>query len=142
MNLDTLNHQLSERGYKLTRQRRAVAEVVAQGHTRLDAAEVYARAQRLCPDLGLTTVYRTLDILSQLGAIKRVHLDDNCEGFAPTEIPHGHHVICIKCNRVMEFEGCDISAVLRSAAQQTGFHIEEHWLELMGTCSECRRNGK
>ena len=85
MNLDlnTLNVQLSEQGYKLTRQRKAVVEVVAHTRTRLSAADVFAKAQRACPDLGLTTVYRTLEILEQLGVIRRLHLDDGCEGFAP-----------------------------------------------------------
>ncbi len=105
----------------------------------MSAADVYERAKRRCPDLGLATVYRTLEILDELGVIRRVHMDDNCEGFAPVALAHGHHVICVKCNRVTEFEGCDISAVLTSAARQTGFRIEEHWLELMGVCSECRQ---
>jgi len=140
--LDTVTQQLSEHQFKITRQRRAVLDAIAASHTRLSPADVYAKARRGCRDLGLATVYRTLDILAELGAIRRVHLDDGCEGFAPAAMPHGHHVICVKCNRVMEFEGCDISTVIRSAAKETGFHIEEHWLELMGTCKECRKQGR
>jgi Fur family ferric uptake transcriptional regulator len=139
--LDAVTEQLAAHSFKLTRQRRAVLNVIAEADSRLSPAEVYDRAKRVCPDLGLATVYRTMELLDELGAIRRVHTNDNCESFAPAAMPHGHHVICVKCNRVMEFEGCDISTVIRSAARQTGFHIEEHWLELMGTCDTCNRKG-
>lgn len=138
IDLEAVTHQFAERNFKLTRQRRAVLEAITDAQSRLSPSDVYERAKRHCPDLGLATVYRTLELLYELGVIRRVHMSDNCEGFAPAALTHGHHVICVQCNRVMEFAGCDISAVLASAARQTGFKIEEHWLELMGTCGECR----
>ena len=136
---DTLQTELSRQGYKLTRQRRAVVEVMTRASTRLTAADVYAKAQRACPDLGLTTVYRTLEILEQVGAIRRVHLDDGCEAFAPTAIEHGHYLICDSCRTTIEFEGCDLSALLNRIAAQTGFTIEQHWLELVGRCPACQK---
>ncbi len=141
MNLerDTLNSELSRQGYKLTRQRKAVVEVVAQTNTRLSAADVFARAQRLCPDLGLTTVYRTLEILEQMGVIRRVHLDDGCEGFAPTAAAHGHHLICSGCQATLEFEDCNLNSLLKRVAAETGFTIEQHWLELVGVCPRCQK---
>jgi Fur family ferric uptake transcriptional regulator len=138
MDAQTVAQQLATRHFKLTRQRRAVLDAILDTQSRMSPAEVYERARRNCPDLGLATVYRTLEILDEIGVIRRVHMSDNCEGFAPATLPHGHHVICIECGRVTEFEGCDISTVLTKAARQTGFHIEEHWLELMGTCDECQ----
>jgi len=139
LDLDLVNAQLSEHGYKLTRQRRAVVAVVAGGETRFNAAEVYTRARRSCPDLGLTTVYRTLDVLTELGAIRRVHLEDGCEGFAPASAEHGHHLICSQCNTTVEFEDCDMAAMLKRVETRTGFQIETHWLELVGRCPKCKR---
>lgn len=136
---DTLHARLSRQGYKLTRQRKAVAEVMTLANTRLTAAEVYAQAQRKCSDLGLTTVYRTLEILEQLGAIRRVHLEDGCEAFAPTALDHGHYVICHSCQATIEFEGCDLTRLLDQVADQTGFAIEQHWLELVGRCPQCQK---
>jgi Fur family ferric uptake transcriptional regulator len=139
LTLETLNAHLSEQGYKLTRQRKAVAEVMTLANTRLTAAEVLAKAQREYPDLGLTTVYRTLEILEKLGAIRRVHLEDGCEAFAPTSIEHGHYLICAKCQTTIEFEGCDLTPLLQRVADQTGFAIEQHWLELVGRCPKCQK---
>ena len=140
IDLEDVTQQLAARNFRLTRQRRAVLNVIAEADSRLSPAEVYARAERSCRDLGLATVYRTLEILSELGVIRRVHMSDNCESFAPASLAHGHHVICVECGRVTEFEGCDISSVLAKAARQTGFRVEEHWLELMGTCAECTQD--
>ena len=136
---DTLATQLNQHGYKLTRQRKAVVEVMTLANTRLTAAEVFAKAQRECPDLGLTTVYRTLEILEQLGTIRRVHLEDGCEAFAPTAIEHGHYLICANCQTTIEFEGCDLTAMLDRLAAQTGFAIDQHWLELVGRCPKCQK---
>jgi Fur family transcriptional regulator, ferric uptake regulator len=142
LDLETLNAQLSEQGYKLTRQRKAVVEVVAQTHTRLSAADVFTQAQRACPDLGLTTVYRTLEILEQMGVIRRVHLDDGCEGFALTSAEHGHHLICSRCQETIEFEDCNMTSLLKRVSEQTGFTIEQHWLELVGLCPSCQKKNR
>src|SRR5512136_1595247 len=137
-----LNSQLSQQGYKLTRQRKAVVEVVTQVNARMSAAEVHAQAHRVCPDLGLTTVYRTLEILEQMGMIRRVHLDDGCEGFAPAAAEHGHHLICSRCQETIEFEDCNLSALLKRIGEQTGFTIERHWLELVGLCPKCQKKNR
>ena len=89
-----------------------------------------------CPDLGLTTVYRTLEILEQMGVIRRVHLDDGCEGFAPASAEHGHHLICSRCQETIEFEDCNLNALLKRVSEQTGFTIQQHWLELVGSVPE------
>lgn len=129
--------ELSEHGFKQTRQRRAVLETIAGATVRMSPAEIHRRALLLCPDLGLTTVYRTLEILDGLGVIRRVHMRDNCEGFAPSGVAEGHHVVCIKCGKVAEFAGCNVSELIPAAMRQTGFQVEEHFLELLGTCGQC-----
>ena len=138
LDLETITQQLAARQFKITRQRRAVLSAIAASHSRLSPAEVYAKAKRQCRDLGLATVYRTLDILAELGAIRRVHLDDGCEGFAPVSAEHGHHLICRECSAAIEFEDCDMMALLRRVEAKTGFKVEQHWLELVGRCPECQ----
>jgi Fur family ferric uptake transcriptional regulator len=137
LNPEDVAHRLRERGQRLTPQRLAVVEAVAGGQGRLSASQVYERARRIAPEIGLATVYRTLGLLADVGAIRRVHMDDHCGGYAPASLRHVHHVICRSCGCVSEFEGCDISSVVRSAARQTGFRIDDHWLGLVGTCDEC-----
>lgn len=136
---EKLAKQLSTSSYKLTRQRRAVLSVIASTDGHLNAAEVYEKAKSEYPQIGLTTVYRTLDILVELGAIKRVHLDEGCHSYAPASHGHHHHLVCTDCGRAVEFEGCDLAAFLDAVASQTGFEIEEHWLQLFGRCPTCQK---
>jgi Fur family transcriptional regulator, ferric uptake regulator len=141
MDLAATTSALARQGFKQTRQRKAVLEVLAGAGARMTAAEIYAQARVRCPELGLPTVYRTLEILEQVRAVRRVHTAGNCEGFAAANLADGHHVVCVKCGRVAEFTGCNVSQLIPVAMSQTGFQVQEHFLELLGTCEECSSGG-
>ena len=70
-------------GYKVTGQRLAVVQVMQGADEHLTASQVFERGRRIHPGLGLTTVYRTLDLLNVLGFVRRVHLDEGCQAYAP-----------------------------------------------------------
>lgn len=137
-NEGSLVRELNAHGFKDTQQRRAVLSVVLSSGECLNPGEVYTKARATCPRIGLTTVYRTLEILADLGIVRRVHLQQGCRSYALAGVGHLHHVICSNCHGVIEFEGCDLSEVMRSAANQTGFRVEGHWLQLFGTCPACQ----
>ena len=99
--------------------------------------QVFDAARERCPELGLTTVYRTLELLAEIGALRRVHGPDHCETFVPAGAAHGHTVVCSRCGRVMEFTDCDMRTVAAAAAQQTGYRITAHFLQLSGLCATC-----
>ena len=135
---DQLNQAIRTQGYKLTLPRRAVLDVVAAMRESLSPAEIHQRARRRYPRLGLVTVYRTLDILVEAGVLRRMHTDDGCHSYALTQATHGHHLICSRCNQVIEFDGCDLNDLFKSVARKTGFSIEGHWLEVFGRCPNCQ----
>jgi Fur family ferric uptake transcriptional regulator len=134
---DQIAGTLATRGLRLTRQRRAVLDAVAEASSSVSPVQVFDAARERCPELGLTTVYRTLDLLSEIGALRRVHGPDHCEAFVPAGAAHGHTVVCGRCGRVMEFTDCDMQAVVDAAARQTGYRITEHFLQLSGECAAC-----
>ena len=134
----TLADTLAARGYKLTQPRRAVLRVLAQSHISLSPAEIHARAQKVYRKTGLVTVYRTLDVLAECGAVKKVHQSDGCHSYAPASEGHAHHVICEKCHTVAEFDACDLGELLKVVQKRTGFKVQKHWLELSGLCPNCR----
>jgi Fur family ferric uptake transcriptional regulator len=135
---EQIRQALSAHGYKLTAPRRAVLDVVAAMHQSLTPAEIFERAHKRYGRLGLVTVYRTLDILVEAGVLRRIHMDDGCHGYAPAEAAHGHHLICRRCNQVVEFDGCDLDDLFRGVARKTGYRIEGHWLEVFGRCPKCQ----
>jgi Fur family transcriptional regulator, ferric uptake regulator len=117
-------------GYKATPQRLAVlAAVAAEQHQSLEGI------RSRCPGVGLVTVYRALDLLSELGLVRRLDL-----GAGPRyELAedHHHHLICEGCGGITEFEQCPVD--LQDLPRLGGdFEVRAHSLEVYGTCSACR----
>ena len=137
LDADQMARSLNDRGLRLTRQRLAVLEAVAAASSSLSPLQVYDAARERCPELGLTTVYRTLEVLSEIGALRRVHGADRCEAFVPAGAAHGHTVVCSRCGGAAEFTDCDMAGVVGAAAEQTGYRITEHFLQLSGVCPVC-----
>jgi Fur family transcriptional regulator, ferric uptake regulator len=135
---ESLRQGLRKNKYKLTRPRKTVLDIVAQADRRLTPAEVYQEAKVRDPHLGLTTVYRTLDLLVELGYIQRIHLEEGCHSYAPALQPHGHQIVCSVCGRTQEFEGCDLDPLIETLQSKTGYIINLHMLELMGRCPDCQ----
>jgi Fe2+ or Zn2+ uptake regulation protein len=147
--------QLTAAGYSNTRARRALLDALVASAGPASPADLLAAGRKLHPALGLVTVYRTLEILEQLGLVRKLHLDEGCHSYALStaalrgesdahahgDEAHGHHIICQECHRAVEFAGCDIDAVIASVQQQTGFAVRSHWLEMFGLCPTCRENG-
>lgn len=129
---------LRQSRHKLTRPRRAVLEVVAAAEQHLTPAEVYERAKAKYPKLGLTTVYRTLEILVRLGYVQRVHCEDGCRSYVTKARPHGHHLLCSYCGETREFTDCDLEPLAGSLQAKTGYEIEQHILQMIGRCPACQ----
>ena len=130
---------MRQRGYKLTPQRRAVLNVIAASHDHLAPAEIFEKVRRECPGIGLVTIYRTLDILAELGLICEVHSGGNCRSYLmrrPQE--HHHHLVCSDCGTVADFTNCRLGKLEQRVSQQTGFEIEGHLLEFSGRCLNCQ----
>ena len=134
----SITNKLSQEGYRITQPRRAVIRAMLEDGGYSSPAEVRGRALQHCPTIGLVTVYRTLDLLGQLGFVRRIHTEDGCHGFAAVDRGHRHHLICRSCGAAVEFEGCDLGGFVARVGQQTGFRIEEHLLGLVGICEACQ----
>ena len=120
--------EMRGRGYKATPQRLAgLGALAAEQHQSL--GEIRAR----CPEVGLVTIYRTLDLLSEIGAVRRLDLGDGPRYELAED--HHHHLICESCGGVSEFERCPLE--LRRL-RGVDFEISSHTLEIYGRCADCR----
>jgi len=133
-----LARRLQRHGYKLTKPRLAVLEVVEAGPHHLSPSEVYERAKEVYPALGLTTVYRTLELLTELGTLRAIYMGDGTQRFHQSQAGHHDHCVCSSCGKVIEIAECRLSTIVEAIGQETGFQAEGHFLELYGTCLECR----
>lgn len=130
--------RLSSQGYRITQARRAIIRVLLDTSECLSPEQLLCLAREHCRRVSLVTTYRTLDLLSGLGFVRRVHSGQACNGFAKVARGHRHHLICTECGRVVDFAGCDISPLVTRVEQETGFIIDNHMLEFSGICSSCR----
>ncbi|HSL31600.1 MAG TPA: Fur family transcriptional regulator [Anaerolineales bacterium] len=132
--------QLQENGYRLTEARRAVVKTIASTDRALTPLQVFDLAREQNPALGLVTVYRTLEKLEELHLIQRVHQPQGCQAFIAASRTHQHLLLCQNCGEVKFFEGDDLDSLIAAISRKTGYQIQEHWLQLLGLCENCRVN--
>ena len=108
------------------------------GHGHLDAEEVYRRAQEKQHRLSLSTVYRTLRMLKKLGLVEELHFDETHHHYEAKPAAEHHHLICLSCGRVVEFE-CSLTQKMKEdMAEEKGFEITGVEVQMTGYCSRCR----
>lgn len=127
-----------KRGLKCTPQRLAVLGILQESPRHFSITEIHKRVKRILPGTGLATVYRALEALVDLGLIVRVHLEDGCQSYTVAPIGHQHSIVCVGCNRVMDFAECPIEDISKKLSIETGFTIQKHFLQLYGKCRTCQ----
>ena len=130
--------QLRASGYRLTAPRKAVVEALSNSQRALNATEIFDLAREACPSMGLVSVYRTLEHLENLDLIQRVHHPDGCQAFIAAFTGHQHLLICQQCGHTEFFEGDDLEPLFKRVAQESGYQISDHWLQLFGLCANCQ----
>ncbi|NLE75265.1 MAG: transcriptional repressor [Chloroflexi bacterium] len=129
---------LRAHGYKLTAPRLAVLAALAGGAAHLSAAQVCQRGRAICPTLGLTTVYRTLEILTRLGFLHRPFSGEGLTVYNTHQTGHHGHLVCAGCGQVVELGECYLGEVAQKLMDETHFRIDSHLLEFSGLCPACR----
>jgi len=131
--------RVAANGCRLTSSRKAIMEVVQRADAALSPQTILQQAKKTHPKLGLVTVYRTLNLMAELGLVRRVHREDGCHGYVVATPGHHHVVVCRDCGRAVEFSGGDdLDALIARVESSTGYQVEDHLLQLLGICAKCR----
>jgi len=125
-------------GYKATPQRLAILAYINQCEGYFTAGELYQDLRKLCPGIGMVTIYRTLKLLFQVGMVCELQSGQNEHCYTRYKGTHHHHLVCQACARVVDVGNCDLSSLENDLAQKTGFDIREHRLEFYGLCRHCQ----
>ena len=142
--LEDLRGKLSERGYKMTPQRKEILRIFVEhsDYHHMSAEDVYGILQKRESEIGLATVYRALDLLSEIGILVKVEFGDGCSRYelntADPKIHHHHHLICLKCKKVIEFEDDLLDDLEADIAKKSGFQILNHEVKFFGYCKDCQ----
>jgi len=130
---------LRQHGYKLTPQRWVVIQAITSSQDRLTPAAIYEKVRQEDPNIGLVTIYRTLEILAELKLICELHAGGSCRSYTFSAPRHHHHVICSNCGTVIDFTSCNLGEVQQDLTEETGFRIDGHLLEFVGLCPACQK---
>ena len=128
---------LRERGYRLTPQRELVLHAVdALGHATPD--EVLEKVREQSAAVNMSTVYRTLELLEELGLVSHAHLTDRAPTYHTTATPQHVHLVCRGCGAVLDARPEEFAKVAEALRRNHGFEPDIGHLTVFGTCRECR----
>lgn len=130
---------LDQAGYRLTEPRRAVAELIARREGHFTAQDLLddAKVRRL--GIGRATVFRALDLFTELQVLERLDLPTGEHAYVPcAPAGHHHHIVCSQCGRVTEVDDAGLTGAVEEIQRRSGWQVESHRLELYGRCPRCR----
>jgi Fur family transcriptional regulator, ferric uptake regulator len=121
---------------RLTSQRKVVLDAVADWKGSFTVADLYERARKRSPQLGLATTYRTVYLLRQSGSVRAL-AGDQVAAYVRCGPEHHHHLVCLSCGAVEDTEVCPLPTAAE-LERRYGFSPQSHELEIYGTCRSCR----
>ena len=131
-------NELKTTGYKLTPQRRIIIDKMAGGGAPVTPQALHAALLPEHPDIGLVTVYRTIELLQKLGLLCRFQPEGGIATFKAGPAEHHHHLVCRGCGEVVNLSGHCPVELEAALERETGYRITEHQLAFSGYCRNCR----
>jgi Fur family ferric uptake transcriptional regulator len=130
--------RLRQAGYKLTNARLTVLRVLEKSGGHVTSTIVLEQVGHLDSHIGRASVFRTLDLFTRLGIIRPTYIEGSMTpSYVLLPDGHHHHIICTNCNRVIEFEECDLDAISAELEARLKVEITGHLLEFYGLCHDC-----
>jgi len=134
---------LERDGYRLSAPRSAVVETLATLGCSVTAKEIADRLHERGEDVGVASIYRTLDLLDKLRLARRVDAAEGVARYEPVDPSgeHHHHLVCESCGRVRAFEDHDLEHAIEELSRRVDYAIDAHDVTLRGECPDCRAAG-
>jgi len=130
---------LKEKGYRLTPQRMMVIEALHSADEHVSVEEIYSQLRARYPYANISTVYRTLELLKELGLVTETVLGDGRVRYHPADKGHHHHLVCQKCGRVIDLPESALFAMEETFLRDYHFKPDVTHLAIFGLCSDCQQ---
>ena len=144
--IDKIKRQLQSKGYKLTPQREATVRVLLENEEdHLSAEDVYMLVKNKSPEIGLATVYRTLELLNELHVVEKINFGDGVARYDlrnDNHRHHHHHLICVQCGSVEEIMEDWLLPLEERLKEEYHFRVLDHRLDFQGICRRCLEQEK
>jgi Fur family ferric uptake transcriptional regulator len=132
--------RLRDAGHKLTHARLTVLDVLERSGGHITSTELLERVNSADPGIGRASVFRCLDLFTQLAIIRPTYINSSV---TPTYVlmpnGHHHHIVCTRCSTVIEFDECHLDELERELEAKLNVKLTGHLLEFFGLCADCAR---
>lgn len=134
--------KMAAANFKLTSQRRQILKVLLEKQEEHPSAEeVYQYVRSKNPRIGLATVYRTLELFSELGIVQELNFDNNCRRYELDQgESHHHHLICVDCGKIVEFSDYILKDLEKHIGEEYNFNVIDHRIKFYGYCPDCQND--
>jgi len=130
---------LERAGYRMTGERRAVAELIASRDGAFETADLVADSRRRELGVARATIFRTIELLTSVGAVERLDLPNGEHSYVRCDTrEHHHHLVCTRCQRSVDLEQIGMAPIIADIERRTGYRVDRHRVELFGLCPACQ----
>ena len=134
---NSYDETLRQKGYRLTPQRAMVLEAIEHATGHISTEEIYDPIAKKYPNINISTIYRTLELLTELGLVTATNMGDGTLRYHASTKGHHHHLICSKCGKVIDIDEHDLQEFKNSLLANYGFAAELKHIAFFGCCPQC-----
>ena len=131
--------KLGRQGYRLTPQRLMILSAIENSNNHISAEEIYAQVIAKYPNVNISTVYRTLELLKRLNLITETDFGEGRVRYHPAEKGRHHHLVCQECQATIDLDKSLLAALKNTLVQEYNFIPDLRHLAILGRCVQCRR---
>ena len=136
---EEVKEELQELGYRLTPQRQLILTAIHESDDHISAEEIHARVCAQYPHINVSTVYRTLELLKNLGLVTETDLDSGRCRYHYADKGHHHHLICERCNAIIDVDESLFLPIQHTLLMEYGFRANMNHLTIFGRCQKCQQ---
>jgi len=131
--------KLAELGYRLTPQRLMILSAIEESDSHISAEEIHARIVARYPNINISTVYRTLELLKRLGLVTETDLGEGRVRYHPAEKGRHHHLVCQECGAIIDLDESLLAPLKSALLREYKFSADLKHLAILGCCVNCAR---
>ena len=131
--------KLSKQGYRLTPQRLMVLSAIENSDSHLSAEEIYVQVVAKYPNVNISTVYRTMELLKRLGLVTETDLGEGRVRYHSAEKGHHHHLVCRECGAIIDLDESLLASLRSALLREYKFNADLRHLAILGRCVNCGR---
>ena len=135
---ESITDKLIEKGYRLTPQRMMIVSAMEGSDDHISAEEIYAQVAAKYPNVNISTVYRTLELLKKLGLVYEIDLGEGRIRYHAEGSGHHHHLVCQSCGKVIDIDEATLSSLRDILLRDYYFKAELRHVGIFGLCEDCR----